>query len=66
MWLDTAKRENAWQQTFDPVQAAMLLGMLVHLRQEIDALIALGGTELEEVVRMIRALAMENHDGAST
>ncbi len=58
-WLDTANEENAWQQAEDPIQAAMLHGMLVHLRQQIDDLIALGGDELQETVRALRALASQ-------
>ncbi len=58
-WLDTANEENAWQQAEDPIQAAMLHGMLVHLRQQIDDLIALGGDELQETVRALRALAAQ-------
>lgn len=58
-WFETAREENPWQQADDPIQAAMLHGMLVHLRQEIDALIALGGEELQETVRALRALASQ-------
>jgi hypothetical protein len=58
-WLETAKEENAWQQTDDPLQSAMLHGMLVHLRKEIDELLALGGDELQETVRALRALAAQ-------
>ncbi|MGH2522202.1 MAG: hypothetical protein ACRDH2_06835 [Anaerolineales bacterium] len=58
-WLETARRENVWQQTDDPLQAAMLHGMLVHLRQEIDQVIALGGDELHETVRALRTLAAQ-------
>ena len=58
-WLETAKQENAWQQAEDPLQNAMLHGMLVHLRKEIDELIALGGDELQETVRALRALAAQ-------
>ncbi len=58
-WLDTAKEENAWKQVDDPIQAAMLHGMLVHLRQEIDNLIVLGGDELQETVQALRALAAQ-------
>jgi hypothetical protein len=58
-WLETAKQENVWRQTEDPLQAAMLHGMLVHLRQEIDQMIALGGDELQETVRALRTLAAQ-------
>jgi hypothetical protein len=58
-WLETAKQENVWRQTEDPLQAAMLHGMLVHLHQEIDQMIALGGDELQETVRALRTLAAQ-------
>ncbi len=60
-WLDTAQEENAWKQAEDPIQAAMLHGMLVHLRQQIDDLIALGGDELQDTVRALRALVTQEH-----
>jgi hypothetical protein len=56
-WIETARQTDVWKQTDDPLQAAMLHGMLVHLREEIDALVALGGDELLETVRALRALA---------
>jgi len=56
-WIETAKKTNVWSQTDDPLQAAMLHGMLVHLRAEIDVLLALGGDELIETVRALRTLA---------
>lgn len=62
VWLETANEENAWTQAEDPIQIAMLHGMLVHLRQEIDQLIALGGEELNETVRALRALAAQSED----
>jgi hypothetical protein len=59
LWLETARQENVWQQAEDSLQAAMLHGMLVHLRKEIDALIDLGGNELQETVRALRTLAAQ-------
>ncbi len=59
LWLETAREENVWQQAEDALQAAMLHGMLVHVRQEIDQLIALGGEELLETVRALRTLAAQ-------
>lgn len=59
LWLETAKEENAWLQIEDPIQAAMLHGMLMHLRQEIDDFIAVGGDELQETIRALRALAAQ-------
>jgi len=62
LWLEIANQENAWLQTEDPVQMAMLHGMLVHLRQEIDRLIALGGDELDETVKALHTLAAQNKE----
>lgn len=59
LWLETSKQENVWQQIEDPLQAVMLHGMLVHLQQEIDELVALGGDELQESVVALRALAAQ-------
>ncbi len=58
-WLDKAGEDNVWRQTEDPLQAAMLHGMLVHLQQQIDRLLLLGGDELEETVRALRTLATQ-------
>ncbi len=57
LWLDTAIEEDAWRQAEDPIQAVMLHGMLVHLREQIDEFIALGGDEVQETVHALRALA---------
>lgn len=57
VWLDEAKEVNVWQHTENTLQAAMLHGMLVHLEQEIGQLLKMGGSELEETVRTLRALA---------
>jgi hypothetical protein len=56
-WLETAKQGDVWQQAEDPIQAAMLHGMLVHLRGEIDTMLRLGGDEMDETVRALRTLA---------
>jgi hypothetical protein len=58
-WLDEAKQQDVWQQVDSAFQAAMLHGMLVHLRQEIEALLALGGPELDALVRTMRTLAAQ-------
>jgi hypothetical protein len=58
-WLATAGQDNVWLQAEDPLQAAMLHGMLVHLRREIDRLLLLGGDELQETVRALRTLAAQ-------
>ncbi|MBI5713397.1 MAG: hypothetical protein HZC38_08260 [Chloroflexi bacterium] len=62
LWLENANEENAWLQTEDPVQMAMLHGMLVHLREEIDRLIALGGDELDETVKALHTLATQDKE----
>jgi hypothetical protein len=58
-WLETAEQENVWARTEDPLQAAMLHGMLIHLRPKIDRLLRLGGDELEERVQALRTLATQ-------
>jgi len=58
-WLTTAERDNVWIQTEDPLQAAMLHGMLVHLQGQIDRLLLLGGEELQDTVRALRTLAAQ-------
>jgi hypothetical protein len=69
-WLETAERDYIWLQSVDPLQAAMLHGMLVHLDQQIDRLLLLGGEELQATVRALRTLAAQetvmnrvDHDG---
>jgi hypothetical protein len=56
-WLEKARQENAWVQTDDPMQVAMLHGMLVHLRRQIDEFMALGGEDVQATVRALRTLA---------
>jgi hypothetical protein len=58
-WLDEAKQQQIWQQAEDPLQLGMLHGMLVHLRREIDEVLAQGGPELEETIRSLRTLAAQ-------
>lgn len=60
-WLETAKQADVWGQTEDPLQAAMLHGMLVHLVAGIETLLAQGGAELEETVQAFRTLAVQDH-----
>jgi hypothetical protein len=62
-WLDEAKQANVWQQTDDTLQAAMLHGMLVHLQREIGVLLQLGGPELQETVKSLRTLAVQEKSG---
>ena len=63
-WLETACEEDVWRGTDDPLQVAMLHGMLFHLQQEIQQLLDLGGEEVEETVRALRTLAVQGGDGA--
>jgi hypothetical protein len=58
-WLDTARQDNVWQQADDPLQVAMLHGMLTHVRQSIDAVLALGGEEVQAVAQALRSLAAQ-------
>ncbi len=43
-WLTDSHEKNPWLEA-DAVNAAMLYGMLLHLREEIEKLIALGGED---------------------
>lgn len=58
-WLATAEQDNVWLQTEDPLQAAMLYGMLVHLQGQIDRLLLLGGEEVQDIVHALRTLATQ-------
>ena len=60
-WLATAEEQDVWHQPEDPLQVAMLHGMLVHLRQSIDQVLAFGGEEAAETARSLRALAAQDH-----
>lgn len=59
-WLETAVADNVWQQTEDPLQTAMLQGMLDHLHQKIGQLLFLGGDELQDTVQALRTLAVQD------
>ena len=59
LWLDSARQENVWLQTNDPIQMAMLYGMLTHLDTAIADLLLLGGDEVAETVHALQALATE-------
>ncbi len=65
-WLETAKQNNVWQKTEDPLQAAMLHGLLVYLRDDIDRLLGFGGDELQETVRALRTLAVQEDRESQT
>jgi hypothetical protein len=62
-WLATAEQDDIWRQTEDPLQIAMLHGMLAHLRQQIDSVLALGGDEVQATVRALRTLAVQEPSG---
>lgn len=62
VWLESAERENIWLKVDDPFQAAMLHGMLVHLHQEIDHLLLAGGDTLQDTVRALRTLAVQESE----
>ncbi len=56
-WLDEAMRRNVWQEIEDPIQLAMVHGMLVHLHAQMEELIELGGEEVDFTVRALHAIA---------
>ncbi len=58
-WLATAEQTDVWRQADDPLQVAMLHGMLVHLRQSIDHVLSLGGAEVTETAQALRSLAAQ-------
>jgi hypothetical protein len=60
-WLAAAEEQDVWHQSDDTLQIAMLHGMLVHLRQSIDHVLAVGGDEVSEAARSLRALAAQEH-----
>ena len=62
-WLETAGEQNIWKQLDDPLQVAMLHGMLFHLQHEIEQVLSLGGEEVEEIIRSLRTLASVEWDG---
>lgn len=53
-WLALAPEKNPWLEA-DALNAAMLYGMLAHLRAEIDRLIALGGEDARAAFEFIRS-----------
>lgn len=55
-WLGRARDENVWAWA-DPITVGMLHGMLVHVRNEINALLEQGGEEVEEIVQGLRTIA---------
>jgi len=63
-WLEMAREEDVWRQMDDPLQVAMLHGMLFHLQQEIEQLLALGGEQVGETIRALRTLAAQEGNAA--
>jgi hypothetical protein len=63
-WLEMAREEDVWRQMDDPLQVAMLHGMLFHLQQEIEQLLALGGEHVGETIRALRTLAAQGGNAA--
>lgn len=61
-WLQDAAEKNPWLQS-DPVNIAMLYGMLEHLRGEIDKALALGGEDAHATYEFFRG--MESQKGSS-
>jgi len=53
-WLADTPTHNPWAQA-NAVEAAMLYGMLEHLRAEIDRLIALGGEDARAAFEFIQS-----------
>lgn len=52
-WLVAAQQQSAWLQA-DAINAAMLYGMLTHLRGEIDRVLALGGDDARNAYEFFR------------
>lgn len=59
VWLEKGEQDDIWNQVEDPLQAAMLHGMLNHLQQKIERLLLSGGEELQDTVRALRTLATQ-------
>ena len=56
-WLESAKQENVWLQAEDALQVAMLHGMMTHVRQAIDEVLAQGGDEVEATAALLHSFA---------
>ncbi len=52
-WLVAAQQHNPWGEA-DAVNTAMLYALLVHLRDEIDKVIALGGDDARNAYEFFR------------
>ena len=53
---------NPWLEA-DAVNSAMLYGMLTHLREEIDRVLALGGDEARNTFEFFKGMKKENGEG---
>ena len=56
-WLENAKLDNVWLQAEDALQVAMLHGMMTHLRDSIDEVLAQGGEEVEATAALLHSFA---------
>ena len=54
-WLIESPQKNPWLEA-DAMNAAMLYGMLSHLRDEIDKLIALGGEDAHNAYEFFKGM----------
>ncbi len=60
VWLEMASEENIWLQVEDPLQTAMLQGMLTHLHAKIETVLAVGGEEVENTASLMRILGRKD------
>ena len=58
-WLQDARERNAWAETEDALQTVMLHGLLTHLRNEIDSLLALGADDAAAALAQLRGAASD-------
>lgn len=61
-WLARAREQNPWLQT-DAVHVTMLYGMLLHVRDEVDRLLALGGDEARNAYEFFKGGERRNEEG---
>ncbi len=54
-WLSDAQQKNPWLQA-DAINTAMVYGMLLHLREEIEQVIALGGDEARATYEFFKGM----------
>jgi hypothetical protein len=61
-WLENAKLDNVWLQAEDALQVAMLHGMMTHLRDSIDEVLAQGGDEVDATAALLHSFAGQPRD----